>query len=193
LNIRKQALRSWPSRKGSRYCSTLQGSRKSCRFTIFARASGCSRSHPRASRPERTAEDHTALKASIPDDFWHELRKQSLVAPTAPLPTDKESEGLGDGKGIISGQYPCFAERGVAINRWVQLSANTGSIKRLTACSQDRGNINKGREPCRCNCKMRSVCLQRVKPKPIKSVSPTILRSWMREATCWLSRVGTAS
>jgi D-threo-aldose 1-dehydrogenase len=44
---------------------------------------------PGASRPERIAEDHAALKASIPDDFWHELRKQSLVAPTAPLPTDK--------------------------------------------------------------------------------------------------------
>jgi D-threo-aldose 1-dehydrogenase len=42
---------------------------------------------PGASRPERIAEDHAALKASIPDDFWHELRKQSLVAPTAPLPT----------------------------------------------------------------------------------------------------------
>ena len=45
---------------------------------------------PGASRPERIAEDHAALKASIPDDFWHELRKQSLVAPTAPLPTDKQ-------------------------------------------------------------------------------------------------------
>ena len=44
---------------------------------------------PGASHPERIAEDHAALKASIPDDFWHELRKQSLVAPTAPLPTDK--------------------------------------------------------------------------------------------------------
>ena len=44
---------------------------------------------PGASRPQRIAEDHAALKASIPDDFWHELRKQSLVAPTAPLPTDK--------------------------------------------------------------------------------------------------------
>jgi D-threo-aldose 1-dehydrogenase len=44
---------------------------------------------PGASRPERIAEDHAAFKASIPDDFWHELRKQSLVAPTAPLPTDK--------------------------------------------------------------------------------------------------------
>jgi D-threo-aldose 1-dehydrogenase len=44
---------------------------------------------PGASRPERIAEDHAALKASIPDDFWHELRKQGLVAATAPLPSDK--------------------------------------------------------------------------------------------------------
>jgi D-threo-aldose 1-dehydrogenase len=45
---------------------------------------------PGASRPERIAEDHAALKAAIPDDFWRELRKQNLVAPTAPLPTDKK-------------------------------------------------------------------------------------------------------
>ena len=44
---------------------------------------------PGASRPERIAEDHAALNASIPDDFWHELRNQNLVALTAPLPTDK--------------------------------------------------------------------------------------------------------
>jgi D-threo-aldose 1-dehydrogenase len=44
---------------------------------------------PGASRPERIAEDHSALKASIPDDFWNELREQGLVAPTAPLPIDK--------------------------------------------------------------------------------------------------------
>jgi len=44
---------------------------------------------PGASRPERIAEDHAALKAIIPDDFWRELRQQSLVAPTAPLPIDK--------------------------------------------------------------------------------------------------------
>jgi D-threo-aldose 1-dehydrogenase len=44
---------------------------------------------PGASRPERIAEDHAALKASIPDEFWHELRKQSLVAATAPLPIEK--------------------------------------------------------------------------------------------------------
>jgi D-threo-aldose 1-dehydrogenase len=44
---------------------------------------------PGASRPERIAEDRAALKASIPDDFWHELRSQGLVAPTAPLPIDE--------------------------------------------------------------------------------------------------------
>lgn len=44
---------------------------------------------PGASRPERIAEDHAAVKAAIPDDFWHELRKQGLVAPTAPLPIDR--------------------------------------------------------------------------------------------------------
>jgi D-threo-aldose 1-dehydrogenase len=44
---------------------------------------------PGASRPERIAEDHAALKASIPDEFWHELRKQSLVAATAPLPIER--------------------------------------------------------------------------------------------------------
>ena len=44
---------------------------------------------PGASRPERIAEDHAALKASIPDEFWHELRKQSLVAANAPLPIEK--------------------------------------------------------------------------------------------------------
>lgn len=44
---------------------------------------------PGASRPERIAEDHAALRAVIPDDFWRELRKQGLVAPAAPLPIDK--------------------------------------------------------------------------------------------------------
>jgi D-threo-aldose 1-dehydrogenase len=45
---------------------------------------------PGASKPERIAEDHAALKAKIPDDFWHELRKQGLVAPNAPLPIDRK-------------------------------------------------------------------------------------------------------
>jgi D-threo-aldose 1-dehydrogenase len=44
---------------------------------------------PGASRPERIAEDHAALKAVIPAEFWHEMRKQGLVAPNAPLPIDR--------------------------------------------------------------------------------------------------------
>jgi D-threo-aldose 1-dehydrogenase len=44
---------------------------------------------PGASRPERVAEDHAALAAHIPDDFWVELREQRLVAPDAPLPIDR--------------------------------------------------------------------------------------------------------
>ncbi|EJL87023.1 putative oxidoreductase, aryl-alcohol dehydrogenase like protein [Herbaspirillum sp. CF444] len=43
---------------------------------------------PGASKPERIAEDRQALSASIPADFWHELREQGLVAPNAPLPGD---------------------------------------------------------------------------------------------------------
>ena len=44
---------------------------------------------PGASRPERIAEDHAALKAVIPGEFWREMRKQGLVAPNAPLPLDR--------------------------------------------------------------------------------------------------------
>jgi len=44
---------------------------------------------PGASRPERIAEDHAALKFTIPDDFWRELREQKLVAADAPLPIDR--------------------------------------------------------------------------------------------------------
>jgi D-threo-aldose 1-dehydrogenase len=43
---------------------------------------------PGASKPERIAEDHAALKAIIPGDFWREMRVQGLVAPNAPLPID---------------------------------------------------------------------------------------------------------
>lgn len=42
---------------------------------------------PGASRPERIAEDRAALTTVIPDDFWLELREQSLVAADAPLPS----------------------------------------------------------------------------------------------------------
>lgn len=44
---------------------------------------------PGASKPERIKEDHEALEARIPPEFWRELRTQSLVAPNAPLPKDK--------------------------------------------------------------------------------------------------------
>jgi len=44
---------------------------------------------PGASKPERIKEDHAALKATIPDDFWVDIRKQGLVAPNAPLPIDR--------------------------------------------------------------------------------------------------------
>jgi len=44
---------------------------------------------PGASRPERIHEDHAALNFEVPEDFWHELRECDLVAPDAPLPTDR--------------------------------------------------------------------------------------------------------
>jgi D-threo-aldose 1-dehydrogenase len=44
---------------------------------------------PGASKPERIAEDLGALAASIPADFWRELRSQKLVSTDAPLPIDK--------------------------------------------------------------------------------------------------------
>jgi len=44
---------------------------------------------PGASKPERIKEDHAALKAVIPDDFWREIRNHGLVAPNAPLPVDR--------------------------------------------------------------------------------------------------------
>jgi D-threo-aldose 1-dehydrogenase len=43
---------------------------------------------PGASKPSRIAEDHAALKAVIPGDFWREMRQQGLVSPEAPLPGD---------------------------------------------------------------------------------------------------------
>src|SRR5262245_37359107 len=49
---------------------------------------------PGASRPDRIAEDHAALKATIPDDFWREMRAQELVAPDAPLPIDRKGQAL---------------------------------------------------------------------------------------------------
>ena len=44
---------------------------------------------PGASRPERIVEDHAALNAKVPGEFWHALRREGLVAPDAPLPIDR--------------------------------------------------------------------------------------------------------
>lgn len=46
---------------------------------------------PGASRPDRIAEDVAALNTRVPDDFWHEMREQGLVAPNAPLPIDRQA------------------------------------------------------------------------------------------------------
>jgi D-threo-aldose 1-dehydrogenase len=35
------------------------------------------------------AGDYAALNTTIPDDFWHEMRDQHLVAANAPLPIDR--------------------------------------------------------------------------------------------------------
>jgi D-threo-aldose 1-dehydrogenase len=45
---------------------------------------------PGASKPDRIKEDHDALRAKIPDNFWRDMRAQGLVAPNAPLPTDRK-------------------------------------------------------------------------------------------------------
>jgi D-threo-aldose 1-dehydrogenase len=44
---------------------------------------------PGASQPSRIAEDRAALNASVPGDFWRELRAQGLVQANAPLPIDR--------------------------------------------------------------------------------------------------------
>jgi len=44
---------------------------------------------PGASRPERIAEDQTAWKTIVPNEFWQELRGQKLVSPEARLPDQK--------------------------------------------------------------------------------------------------------
>ena len=56
---------------------------------------------PGASRPDLIAEDHAALKATVPDDFWSEMRQQALVAPDAPLPIDRERNGLAEASASI--------------------------------------------------------------------------------------------
>lgn len=44
---------------------------------------------PGASKPERIQEDVAALATKVPDALWHDLRKQALVEPNAPLPIDR--------------------------------------------------------------------------------------------------------
>ncbi|WP_444813226.1 hypothetical protein [Variovorax saccharolyticus] len=39
---------------------------------------------PGASEPDRIGEDRAALEASIPAEFWSELRQPGLVHPQAP-------------------------------------------------------------------------------------------------------------
>jgi D-threo-aldose 1-dehydrogenase len=46
---------------------------------------------PGASKPERIVEDHAAISQKVPDEFWHELRKEALVSPNAPLPIDRKN------------------------------------------------------------------------------------------------------
>jgi D-threo-aldose 1-dehydrogenase len=60
----------------------------------------CAAIIPGASRPERIAEDHAALKATIPDDFWHEMREQGIVAANAPLPIDVREEDAAHGASV---------------------------------------------------------------------------------------------
>ena len=44
---------------------------------------------PGSSKPERIAEDKSALEAIVPKEFWQELRENHLVNPAAPLPVDQ--------------------------------------------------------------------------------------------------------
>lgn len=41
---------------------------------------------PGASRPERIAEDQTAIQETVPAPFWRDLRENGLIDPAAPLP-----------------------------------------------------------------------------------------------------------
>ncbi|MBV9725674.1 MAG: aldo/keto reductase [Gammaproteobacteria bacterium] len=56
---------------------------------------------PGASRPACIKEDRSALAAAIPDDFWREMRQQALVSPDAPLPIDRERNGLAEASASI--------------------------------------------------------------------------------------------
>jgi hypothetical protein len=56
--------------------------------SVEGRAERAARRHRDRVTPFRRAEDHAALMATIPGDFWRELREQGLVAAAAPLPID---------------------------------------------------------------------------------------------------------
>jgi D-threo-aldose 1-dehydrogenase len=60
---------------------------------------------PGASKPERIVEDHAAINEKVPGEFWHELRKEALVSPNAPLPIDrKRAEPEAGKKTLRAGQ-----------------------------------------------------------------------------------------
>lgn len=62
---------------------------------------------PGASRPERIAEDHAALKEVIPSELWSELRAGGLVCPNAPLPIDFQK---GQARASASVDLPASAD-----------------------------------------------------------------------------------
>jgi D-threo-aldose 1-dehydrogenase len=70
---------------------------------------------PGASKPERIAEDYAALYTTIPDDFWHEMRDQHLVAANAPLPIDRyPGNSRGSGLPMFGDTFPT-ARKGVRV------------------------------------------------------------------------------
>ena len=70
---------------------------------------------PGASRPERIAEDYAALKTTIPDDFWHEMRAQHLVSHERSTPNRQQEAHRGEGSREC--RNPGFARSGMATDR----------------------------------------------------------------------------
>ncbi|MCO6179440.1 hypothetical protein [Ciceribacter sp. RN22] len=60
---------------------------KAAALLFLPRANRGGRDHSRASKPDRILENHAALNAKEPADFWHGLRSQGLVAMDAPFPS----------------------------------------------------------------------------------------------------------